>query len=102
MKRSRARDGLGLLPAGRWDLRPVPVPPGDVTMGTMKKTPTTRKHGYAARAREIGRMLTLGTPGHVHEAIQSKPRLRTLVTFENRSQSYLWTTDRGRSRLIKH
>ena len=102
MKKTQACDGLGLLPAGRWDLRPVSGDTGLVTMGGMKKTPTTRKHGYAARAREIGRLLTLETPGHVHEAVQSKPRLRTLVTFENRSQSYLWTTDRGRSRLIKH
>lgn len=73
-----------------------------VTMAPMTKKQTTRKHGYAARAREISRLLTLDTPGHVHEAVQSKPRLRTLVTFENSSQSYLWITDRGRSRLIKH
>lgn len=101
MKKTKSCDGLGPLPGERWDLRPVFQPEARVTMGVMKKT-TTRKHGYAARAKAIGRMLTLETPGHVHEAVQAKPRLRTSVTFESQHQSYLWVTDRGRSRLIKH
>ena len=55
----------------------------------MKKT--MRKHGLAARSRH-----------DVHEAGQSRARLTTQVTFESSRQSYLWFTDRGRSRLIKH
>lgn len=54
----------------------------------MKKTFLThRKHG--ARARQLQAAL----PGS---------RLTTQVTFESSCQSYLWVTDRGRSRLIKH
>lgn len=29
-------------------------------------------------------------------------RLKTKLTFETNNQAYLWITDRGRSRLIKH
>lgn len=54
----------------------------------MKKTfVTQRKHG--AKARQPRAAL----PGS---------RLTTQVTFESSCQSYLWLTDRGRSRLIKH
>jgi hypothetical protein len=60
----------------------------------MKKTPIVRKHGASTR-----RLLGLDD---VREAAQAKPRLKTHVTFETSLQSYLWTTDRGRSRLIKH
>ena len=36
------------------------------------------------------------------EAATGKPRLKTSVTFQTSTQNYCWTTDRGRSRLIKH
>jgi hypothetical protein len=52
----------------------------------MKKTLLTlRKHGRKAQ-------------------LQALPasRLTTQLTFESASQSYLWLTDRGRSKLIKH
>lgn len=53
----------------------------------MKKTLLThRKHGLKARLQALG----------------PSPRLTTQVKFENSCQSYLWFTDRGRSRLIKH
>lgn len=68
----------------------------------MKKILPLRKHGYAARAQLIARRLCLQSLPEVTETAQAKPRLKTLLTFESRSQSYLWTTDRGRSRLIKH
>ena len=29
-------------------------------------------------------------------------RLKTSLTFTNEHQAYLWSTDRGRSRMIKH
>ena len=29
-------------------------------------------------------------------------RLKTKLTFETNNQAYLWITDKGRSRLIKH
>ena len=60
----------------------------------MTKKAIFRKHGGATR-----RLLGLDD---VRETAQAKPRLKTLVTFETSLQSYLWTTDRGRSRLIKH
>ena len=55
----------------------------------MKKT-TLRRHGYAAKAAALV------------EACPSTPRLKTSVTFQANTQNYCWTTDRGRSRLIKH
>ncbi len=59
----------------------------------MKKLLIIRKHGAASRR--------LHAPDDVREAAQAGPRLKTFVT-QTSSQSYLWTTDRGRSRLIKH
>ena len=52
----------------------------------MKKTTIScsRKHGFKARSAAGGE------------------RLKTSLVFESSSQVYLWTTDRGRSRLIKH
>lgn len=50
-----------------------------------------RKHGFQAQ-----------TVQNIVEAAINSSRLTTLVTFESDSRSYLWTTDRGRSRLIKH
>ena len=52
----------------------------------MMKKIVGRKHGAKARA-------AAGGPAK---------RLTTQVTFQSSSQCYLWTTDRGRSRLIKH
>ena len=48
---------------------------------------TGRKHGFKARQQSMPAM---------------SQRLTTQVTFESSCQSYLWVTDRGRSRLIKH
>lgn len=57
---------------------------------------TSRKHGHKARLARQVRLEPL-CRGVVPEA----SRLKTLVTCE--SGSYLWTTDRGRSRLVlKH
>lgn len=54
----------------------------------MKKAGLTqRKHGLKARQQPLPAMAQ---------------RLTTQVTFETSCQSYLWVTDRGRSRLIKH
>ena len=61
---------------------------------------TIRKHGYKARA--VANKLCLRYETEVRERPQLKARLKTLLTFESSSQSYLWVTDRGRSRLIKH
>lgn len=61
-----------------------------------------RKHGYKARAATIARWLTTTHCETVENAANGGNRLKTLVTFESESRSYLWTTDRGRSRLIKH
>lgn len=72
-------------------------------MAMKKILSTARKHGYAARAQLIARRLCLQLSAtDVAEPSQTKPRLKTCLTFESRSQAYLWTTDRGRSRLIKH
>ena len=51
-------------------------------------TRTGRKHGTKARA-DQPRDSTTG-------------RLKTRLTFETSNQAYLWVTDRGRSRLLKH
>lgn len=59
-------------------------------------TRQVRKHGYNARRVHLQLETDTrqaGTPGE---------RLKTMLTFETDSQAYLWTTDRGRSRLIKH
>lgn len=66
----------------------------------MKKA--TRKHGYQARAAVIERWLIQDTSDSIAETCAPTARLKTLVTFESESRTYLWTTDRGRSRLIKH
>ncbi|MDE2424580.1 MAG: hypothetical protein KGO96_01545 [Elusimicrobia bacterium] len=60
----------------------------------MKTTrPTSRKHNCKARLQIL--------PREVFET-SARPRLKTSLTFESDCQSYLWVTDRGRSRLIKH
>ena len=53
----------------------------------MKKIsePLARKHGYKARTVAL-----------------SCEKPKNLLTFETTIQSYLWITDRGRSRLVKH
>lgn len=66
----------------------------------MKKTtiPTLRKHGHKARlARQVqAEPLCLGVAA-------GADRLKTVVSFESGSRSYLWITDRGRSRaVLKH
>lgn len=69
----------------------------------MKKIQITRKHGYKARQAVIERWLCLQAPGAETAAAPAAGcRLKTQLTFERGSQSYYWTTDRGRSRLIKH
>ena len=61
----------------------------------IKKATTERKHGMKAReaAAEASRFRVNA---------DSDGRLKTTLTFETNSQAYLWITDRGRSRLIKH
>lgn len=59
---------------------------------------TLRKHGHQARlARQVQvEPLCLGVAAGTE-------RLKTLVTFESGSRSYLWITDRKRSRpVVKH
>lgn len=71
----------------------------------MKKQATipARKHGYRARAQMISRTLCLQYDfTDTRQAAQARQRLKTQVTFQSGTQCYLWTTDRGRSRLIKH
>ena len=76
----------------------------DVIMGVsgendnpMKKISTpTRKHGRNAQR------VHMQTDVDTRQAGACGARLKTLVTFESNSQAYLWITDRGRSRLIKH
>lgn len=58
-----------------------------------------RKHGYKARAATIARWLTNESTETV-ETTASCTRLKTQLTFTG--GSCVWTTDRGRSRLIKH
>ncbi len=53
-----------------------------------------RKHGRRAR-------LTMTEETDTRDAMQGE-RLKTSLTFKTEHQAYLWTTDRGRSRLIKH
>ena len=61
----------------------------------------TRKHGYKARAATIARRLELFCERHL-ESAPVGARLKTVLTFESKAQAYLWITDRGRSKLIKH
>ena len=87
-----------------WVLRPMTRPGVRVTIPiedqVMKKTPNEklRKHGLAA---------SLDAKVHLHREIDihstpSRERLKTLLSFVSDHQAYVWTTDRGRSRLIKH
>jgi hypothetical protein len=72
----------------------MPLPIAGVIIGTeaheepMKKI-SARKHGYNARKALIERWISL-------------PGKSSQVTFESSSQSYCWTTERSRARLIKH
>lgn len=52
-------------------------------MNKLETARAARKHGNKAR-------------------LVSSTRLKTKLTFESANQTYLWLTDRGRSRLIKH
>lgn len=61
-----------------------------------------RKHGYRARAALIERRLCLQYQTETHQPCQTAARLKTVVRFESDNNSYLWTTDRGRTKLIKH
>ncbi len=54
-----------------------------------------RKHGNQARVRILNE--TDARPAAV-----TPSRLKTSLTFETAHQTYCWSTDRGRSRLIKH
>lgn len=70
----------------------------------MKKTTavTVRKHGYKARRMELLARPHLDSESGVSPRSFSGERLKTRLAFETNSQAYLWITDRGRSRLIKH
>lgn len=66
----------------------------------MKRTPIIpRKHGFKARAEA---RLLVQQDADTREAGLSSDRLTTQLTFASDCQAYLWITDRGRSRLIKH
>lgn len=74
----------------------------------MKISPSVpeRKHGLKARAARDPRAkledrLHVRYESDFGQAIPG-PRLKTVLSFEAGCQAYLWTTDRGRSRLIKH
>lgn len=68
----------------------------------MKKYPLIiRKHGSKSPA-GLTRRFRLNNDSDIHSAGLSMDRLKTLLTFETDSRTYLWITDRGRSRLIKH
>ena len=69
----------------------------------MKKNtlPIVRKHGLKARRASAARFRFL-TESDAREAGPAAERLKTKLTYEINSQAYLWITDRGRSRLIKH
>lgn len=54
-----------------------------------------RKHGHQSRLR-INNEIDTGN------AAAKPSRLKTSLTFEIAHQTYCWSTDRGRSRLIKH
>lgn len=61
-----------------------------------------RKHGYKARAATLGSKITPYASEDCSRPLAGVDRLKTLLTFQSQTQVYLWTTDRGRSRLIKH
>lgn len=54
-----------------------------------------RKHGHQARLRIVNETDT-------RSAATTPSRLKTSLTFETAHQTYCWSTDRGRSRVIKH
>jgi hypothetical protein len=54
-----------------------------------------RKHGRIPKLRIL-------TETHGQTAPAAPTRLKTSLTFETAHQTYCWSTDRGRSRLIKH
>ena len=60
-----------------------------------------RKHGYKARAAMIDRLIVSQEIDAMARPSAGQ-RLRTMLTFQSETQAYFWTTDRGRSRLIKH
>lgn len=67
---------------------------------TMRNIQMPRKHGLKARAALTG--LRRVESGDVREASVPGARRTTRLSFEFNSQAYLWITDRGRSRPIKH
>ncbi len=72
-------------------------------MPIMKKPTISRKHGLRARleAAQAARF-RVNPETDTREVSASGSRLKTTLTFSNSSQAYLWITDRGRSRLLKH
>jgi hypothetical protein len=60
-----------------------------------KSTSIWRKHGRHAGLRVVNET------AERHDKAQPA-RLKTSLTFESAHQAYCWSTDRGRSRLIKH
>jgi len=67
-----------------------------------KHSSISRKHGRKALIDLTRKHVRLHNDSDIRQAGLSMVRLKTLLTFETSSQSYLWITDRGRSRLIKH
>lgn len=58
-----------------------------------------RKHGRARR--QDRRPMIAKTDTRESTAPQAN-RLKTSLVFHGEHQAYCWTTDRGRSRMIKH
>ncbi|MBI5630895.1 MAG: hypothetical protein HY921_08430 [Elusimicrobia bacterium] len=54
-----------------------------------------RKHGSKAR-------LAMREERDIHCSSWPADRVKRKLTYESQTESYLWITDRGRSRLIKH
>ena len=65
----------------------------------MKRIPMIpRKHGREARLAAVRARTTCES----REGTPAAARLNTHLTYEANCEAYLWITDRGRSRLLKH
>lgn len=60
-----------------------------------------RTHGLSRRHGRRGARMIAKSDTRESSAPQAN-RLKTSLTFRSEHQAYLWVTDRGRSRLIKH
>lgn len=63
---------------------------------------SARKHGTRARLAAQKNEWRIHSSCDTRESGLSGERLRTKLTFETNTQAYLWITDRGRAKLVKH